>query len=428
MTRNCTLLSLLGFVVAWGEVSAQATVISNYSSGPYQVGQTVSQGGLVTSSYYDPNGPGYQFPSPQFPSTQFPSVSTPAGSLRGAFGPGPYGTTTTAVSTYGVPNYAAPGTPAVTYASPTGTAAPYVAAPAFNPYPGGYPAVTYAQPVVPVVPGAPAAAIPVAPPIAPITSPAPARALQPIRTAYPTGAYSSLGGSNIGGGSVGGMGAPAIQSVYPQPGQPRGPTTTPYIGAGPTGAPGLVVQRLPLEAVLPMERYTPGLATIRDGKWMVSDMLYNLPINIAIKVDVIKPQDRYTPVSDKQIEKQIADIFRAHFITPEPYPLLCEPVLPVFQITLFTYPCERRCVGVVTAQLYEKGKPRRIDTDINGIWQMVTWQRQTLIASSCDDFEQEVLRTIGAISTEFGRIFKYYHEIPNRPCFNTEERPIWARP
>ena len=165
MTRNRALMSILGFVVAWGELSAQSTVISNYSNQGYQVGQTVSQGGLVTSSYYDPNGPGYQFPSAQFPSTQFPSVSTPSSNARAAFGPGPYGTTT-----YGSPAYAAPGTPQVTYAgvspvttappivpavayaSPIGSAVPYNATPypaappissitTSNPYPGGYPAV-----------------------------------------------------------------------------------------------------------------------------------------------------------------------------------------------------------------------------------------------------------------------------------------------
>lgn len=429
MTRNRTLMSILGFVVASGGLSAQSTVISNYSNQGYQVGQTVSQGGLVTSSYYDPQGPGYQFPSPQFPSTQFPSVSTPASNARPIFGPGPYGTTT-----YGTPAYAAPGTPAVTYAgvaplgvapgtptvtyaSPTGTAVPYNATPypaappigaPVNPYPAGYPPVTYAQPIAPAVP---------------------ATALAPVRATFPTGSYQSLGGSSLGGGGYGVGGAPALQQIYPQPGHPRigGYAGGPQAIQAPI-APRLLIQRLPLENIMPMERYTPGLATIKDGRWVISDMLYNLPINIMVKVDIVKPQDRYTPLSDKQVERAVQEIFRSYLITPQPYPLPCEPILPVFQVTLMTFPCDQRCVGMITAQLYEKGHPNRIDVDINGIWQVITWQRQTMVASACENFEQEVIRAVSEIASEFGNVFRYYHSLPTRPCFDVGDYPLWIRP
>jgi|GEM_PF-4683041 len=441
MTRNLALMSILGFVVTCGELSAQANTLNNYYNQGYQVGQSVSQGGTITSAYYDPYGTGYQFPSPQFPSTQFPSISTPSTSIRGAYGPGPYGTTSTAYSTYGAPGYAAPGTPAVTYTSPYGATAvsptPYVAPPVappagtYNPYPAGYPAVTYAQPVVPTVAGVAAPAAPaIAAPIAPITGVAPAIGLPPVRAAYPTGAYGSIGGTSVGSsGSYGssGVSAPAIQSVYPQPAVPRGSAggAGGYIGAK-VAQGGLVAQALPLEAVAPMDKYTPGLATIREGKWVVSEMLYRLPINIPVKVDIVKPQDKYTPVLDKQIEKQVKEIFRAYYIVPEPFPLPCEPELPVFQITLLSYPCDRRCVGVLTAQLYEKATPKRIDTRINGVWQLISWQRQVLVVSACEDFEQQVLNAISEIANEFGRVFKYYHNLPTKPCFDTYDRPLWV--
>lgn len=426
MTRNRTIMSILGFVVAWGGLSAQSTVIGNYYNRGYQVGQTVSQGGLVTSSYYDPYGQGYQFPSPQFPSTQFPSVSTPSASIRGAFGPGPYGTT---VSTYGTAAYAAPGTPPVAYASPTGGATPYIPGPptinvpyGANPYAAGYPPVTYAAPAVAGAVPSPVAPVfnpaPVAP-YTPYTPIAPLTPLPPARAAYPTGAYSSLGGPTVG--TYGGA-APAIQQIYPQPAFPGAP-----IGGQPHVAPQLVIRQLPLEFVQPLERYTPGLATIKDGRWSVSDMFYNLPPNIAVKVNIVKPQNQYTPISETQIEKQIREIFTRHFIFPDALAIPCQPASPVFQVTLLVYPCDRRCVGAVTAQLYETAHPKRMDAPINGVWQVISWQRQAVVASACEEFEQEIAKTVAGMATEFGRIFQYYHQIAHRPCFDSEDYPIWMR-
>src|SRR5262249_55362904 len=101
----------------------------------------------------------------------------------------------------------------------------------------------------------------------------------------------------------------------------------------------------------------------------------------------------------------------------EPTPLDCSPPLPMFYVLIMAYPCDKRCVGFVSAQLYEVAKPERIDIDLNGVWQTITWERQALVASSCDDFANEVGMTIDEIAAAFADRFQFYHRVEERLCF-----------
>ena len=170
--------------------------------------------------------------------------------------------------------------------------------------------------------------------------------------------------------------------------------------------------------VNPPDTWSPGLATIKDGKWSVTDFLYNLSPNIGVKVQVVKPEYRYIPLSDVLLERKVASQFQDAFLTPTAIAQPCEPPLPVYNVTVMAYPCERRCVGVVTAQLFEVARPDRIDEDLSGVWQVVTWERQELVASSCDDFAQEIEGTIRGMTEAFIAQYNHYNPIPERKCFN----------
>jgi hypothetical protein len=63
-------------------------------------------------------------------------------------------------------------------------------------------------------------------------------------------------------------------------------------------------------------------------------------------------------------------------------------------------------------------QPKRINADLNGIWQLVTWQRQVLVASNCEEFNQQISDVIAELTRAFGECFKYYHPVPVEPCFN----------
>ena len=72
---------------------------------------------------------------------------------------------------------------------------------------------------------------------------------------------------------------------------------------------------------------------------------------------------------------------------------------------------------VVTAQLYEVARPERIDEDLSGVWQVVTWERQELVASSCDDFADEIDKTITGMTEAFIAQYNHFNPIPTRECF-----------
>jgi hypothetical protein len=75
----------------------------------------------------------------------------------------------------------------------------------------------------------------------------------------------------------------------------------------------------------------------------------------------------------------------------------------------------------VTAQLVERGRPERLQLDVNGIWQIITWERQTLVASNCEDFANQISSAVQEMTTAFANRFAYYHPRPEIPCFNVSE-------
>jgi hypothetical protein len=208
-----------------------------------------------------------------------------------------------------------------------------------------------------------------------------------------------------------------LQQLYPQPGLPGQQQSGQQQPV--TFAP-IQLPVAPYQTVEPPENLTPGLLTIKEGQWVVSDFFYNLAPNIGIKVEVIKPKGKYVPVNEGFLEKQIADIFQDNGINPTVQNISCTPPLPTFHVLVMAYPWQDRCVGFVTTELYEEGRPHRFEEKLNGVWQFITWQRQTLVACGCDEFSREVEQTLRDIVIAFADRYRYYHPQPIRKCFPGE--------
>lgn len=227
------------------------------------------------------------------------------------------------------------------------------------------------------------------------------------------------------GNSTTPSGPSLLQQIYQQPAMP----TAQY--QPPAQAPILQYQPVPFEAIEPPFTYLPGLATIKDKRWMISDYLYNLAPNIGIKVEVIKPDKRYIPLSSDALERQLTSVFEQAQINTNPILTDCRPPLPMFYVLVMVYPCDRRLVGFISAQLFEVARPQRVDIDLNGVWQVVTWERQSMVSSNWEDFAHEVWAAIEDISNAFTNTYSYYHRIPERPCFppppNSRNEQLYKR-
>ncbi len=209
-----------------------------------------------------------------------------------------------------------------------------------------------------------------------------------------------------------------LDQLYQQPAQPNLETQP-----QPTISPTLTVQQIPYESIKPPTTYLPGLATIKNKRWMVTDYLYNLTPNIGVKVELIKPESKYIPLSANLLEKKIATIFDGGQIKSFPEITDCHPPLPIFYVLVMAYPCEKRVVAFVSAQLYEVAQPSRIDFDLNGVWQVVTWERQFVVASASEDFARQVITAIEEVASSFTKTFQFYHPPLERPCFPASSSP-----
>ena len=133
--------------------------------------------------------------------------------------------------------------------------------------------------------------------------------------------------------------------------------------------------------------------------------------HIGIEVEIIKPQGKYVPLSEGQLKQRIASLFQDADIDPVAIQMNCQPPLPMLYVLIMAYPCDKRIVGFISAQLYEEAKPMRIDMDLNGVWQTITWERQALVAAADKDFTQEVQETVTEMIISFTDRFKYYHPV-----------------
>ncbi len=372
MIRAIFCSSLLVVTCLQISISAQ---VNNYYNAP-------SQYQLPGSAAMPGNTPFTN--SPTQPYSQTSATTTYGAPAYGTttYGVPAYGTTTYGVPSNGTTTYAAPSYGTTTYAAPTyGTTTygtPTYGTPAYGSTSYGTPAYGnnyYPQPYT-----------------GPSAFPTTGAPVTNVSTAFTTPIKTSSG------------------VLSPQPGTQI--ASTPQVNFTPITIP------VPAFAqVDPPETWAPGLATIKDSKWTITDFLYNLPYNIGIKVVVVKPEDKYLPLSDKLLEKRVTDIFADAYLTPTPAPVTCEPPLPLYHVTIMAYPCDRRCVGVVTAQLYEVVQPQRIDQDLSGVWQAITWERQELVASSCEEFAQEIEATVTSMTQAFTWQYNRFNPIPERRCF-----------
>lgn len=213
-----------------------------------------------------------------------------------------------------------------------------------------------------------------------------------------------------------------LQQVYPPPpNQNMNPTAQPAptnTSQPPTPQQPLKILPWSDENVKPLESWLPGIATIKNNKWIVTDYFYNLPSEIGIKIDIVHPQGTKIPLSEMSIDRLIRGMFDELQITGEAPKVHCQPPLPTLYVLIMAYPCERTCVGFVSMQLLEKGQPARINLDLDGVWQVVTWARQGMVVSSCEEFAAEITSQIREMMDGFLTSYHFYHPAPaTRPCF-----------
>jgi hypothetical protein len=88
-----------------------------------------------------------------------------------------------------------------------------------------------------------------------------------------------------------------------------------------------------------------------------------------------------------------------------------QPSLPFFHILVMPYPLENRYVACCSGRLFEAVKLDRIDFKTQGVIQAITWEKQTLVSASKEEFEDVVDGAVDHITRTFVERLLFYHEI-----------------
>lgn len=231
----------------------------------------------------------------------------------------------------------------------------------------------------------------------------------------PQSSSSPLQGQLIGPSALPGAES-VLEQVYPQPAHP--PSQSISQNAGPAASSyGQKLRLAPMENVAQPKAWQPGLATIRDGMWAASDFFYQLPTQIGVKVEVVQPAHKQTSVNGLALEEMIKNRLAGVNMIPEAKTHFCHPPLPFYHALVMVYSCEKRDVAFILVQLYEKAQLPRVPEDINGIWQVVTWQREVLVASPTEQLAEEIAAALDKVTGTFIERFMYYNPPALRPCF-----------
>lgn len=152
----------------------------------------------------------------------------------------------------------------------------------------------------------------------------------------------------------------------------------------------------------------PGLVAKVAGRWVGSDYLYDLPPNIGVLVEIVKPESVKLKVGIAQITEQTEGIFARRGINPQAEASFYHPPLPFFHILVLFYPSEEGYVAAVSGRLFEQVTLPRLKFVPAGTWQAITWEKQELIITSPAQFDEQLLKITREIARAFVNRVDYF--------------------
>ncbi|MBA2728235.1 MAG: hypothetical protein H0U49_08715 [Parachlamydiaceae bacterium] len=154
----------------------------------------------------------------------------------------------------------------------------------------------------------------------------------------------------------------------------------------------------------------PGLLTRMNGRWIGSQYLYDIPQNIGIVLEVIKPGIKQIDIDTGSLRNATSLLFSKANINPESLAIGEDPPLPFFHILILVYPDEDKVVAAISGRFIEKVKISRLDFNIPGTTQAITWEKLDLIITSALQFPDQLQETVLEIATTFIRRVQYFAE------------------
>jgi hypothetical protein len=202
--------------------------------------------------------------------------------------------------------------------------------------------------------------------------------------------------SGSSGGSGGFSSQPSSSISKPmEPLKPKSQTTSvtplPPLPPPPALVPGVVTPTY----------FHPGALIRLDGHWEGGDHLFNLPNNIGVFVEIIRPSEDKLKINESEIQKIVENIFLSTGVTPTTLSTLDQPPLPFFQIQILLYPISRGYAASCNGRLFESVNLRRINFDPGMAFQAITWEKQSLIVAPTETMTSQLEAEVSNIGQAF---------------------------
>lgn len=178
--------------------------------------------------------------------------------------------------------------------------------------------------------------------------------------------------------------------------------------------------KVPVQAQIP-PYFHPGLLAPIGGSWTGGDHLFNLTHQIAVYVEIVKPDIDIVGISDESIKQKISTIFTDGGITPKTMVESSDaPPLPFFQVEILLYPIEGGYVASLQGRLFESVTLSRFQMDKGTAFQAITWEKQSLLVTPKNTAVELLEKNASEIAQAFVDRFRVYDR--QRPAAPSVER------
>jgi len=158
----------------------------------------------------------------------------------------------------------------------------------------------------------------------------------------------------------------------------------------------------------------PGITALKDGKWVGSDHLLNLPDSILLDVIVSKPEGVDLPISDEKIRAIAVKEFDAAGIDPNGKPVDGKPPLPFFQILVIVYKIPEGYAYSIDGRLFEEVQLPRVKLNPGVTMQAITWNTDSIHVASDQKVSDELETSIAELVRGFTEKYKFFRDLKKK--------------
>lgn len=156
----------------------------------------------------------------------------------------------------------------------------------------------------------------------------------------------------------------------------------------------------------------PGIVGVKDGKWLGSDNLFNVPNSVQLYVELIKPENQMIPLHKEALRSAVQEILSKGGIGD--HALVQQegiPPLPMLHILVMITSFDKACAACCACRLFESVELKRVILAEGITFQAITWEKQEIVVASQSEIEREVNSTVKQLVQSYVDRYKHFADL-----------------